>query len=179
MQEADKIQLQSTTLRRGKQYDMQWEPMDLTTKSVCAARGAGAVLMVDAPLNPEQPMVEVYSGSGALIKRFWRGHAGVLAGMGWSSQEEIVCITEEGVVHVFSLFGEQAPGPQPSLLKGDCGRRVIACEVLGDGCVLLTNEFELVRWETVNNSLESLGGVEDLLAAVSYTHLTLPTKRIV
>ena len=53
-------------------------------------------------------------------------------------------------------------------------------EIIGLGSqVLLALDFEQTYWRTFLSNAILFNGVKELLDAVSYTHLTLPTKRIV
>ncbi|KOX72193.1 Vacuolar protein sorting-associated protein 16 like protein [Melipona quadrifasciata] len=51
-----------------------------------------------------KPMIYLYTSSGKLTAKFqWNG--GQLVLLGWSQQEELLCIEDDGMVHIYDMFG--------------------------------------------------------------------------
>ncbi|XP_029034323.1 vacuolar protein sorting-associated protein 16 homolog [Osmia bicornis bicornis] len=51
-----------------------------------------------------KPMIYLYTSSGKLTAKLqWSG--GQLVYLGWSQQEELLCIQDDGMVHIYDMFG--------------------------------------------------------------------------
>ena len=88
-----------------------------------------------------KPTIDIYSSSGKLISNInWE--RGVIKGLGWSDDEKLLVVTEEGTVHCyFGLHGDFQPF---SLGHGSEEHGVVSCRFWSSGFVALLSNNSLI-----------------------------------
>ncbi|KAJ3195190.1 hypothetical protein HK101_000900 [Irineochytrium annulatum] len=122
--------------------------MDLSRVLIAAAPYAGPVAIIrnDRKLmtlhnQSVKPVLHIYTGAGGLLYQIPWEKGGRIVGMGWSNTEHLVCVTESGVVRVFSLQGDCVQFSLGSDAK-DYG--VIDCKFWDNGLVALLGNYRAV-----------------------------------
>lgn len=93
-------------------------------------------------------MLELYTSSGVkLASEPFKNRFRVVA-MGWSDQESLVVVVEDGTVLMYDIFGKLLRSFL--LLADDSTARIEECQVWGAGIVALTSEMELVAIDSVS-----------------------------
>eukprot|EP00162_Nutomonas_longa_P012729 comp21234_c0_seq1/m.45320 comp21234_c0_seq1/g.45320 ORF comp21234_c0_seq1/g.45320 comp21234_c0_seq1/m.45320 type:complete len:848 (+) comp21234_c0_seq1:3-2546(+) len=138
--------MSSRFYRKREIYTMIWDNIELGEYMVCAAPWGGPVAMVRDDkqvllLTQEvRPIVRIYTSAGALISEVvWDKRK--LVKMGWSNEEQLVCVLEDGQVMLFSIHGELLS----QFLMGSEANSygvVDAC-IWGTGLVVLTARNQL------------------------------------
>ncbi|EHB04285.1 Vacuolar protein sorting-associated protein 16-like protein [Heterocephalus glaber] len=90
---------------------MDWDlKEELRDCLVAAAPYGGPIALLRNPWRKEKaasvrPMLEIYSASGVpLVSLLWK--SGPVVSMGWSAEEELLCVQEDGAVLVYGLHGD-------------------------------------------------------------------------
>ncbi|KAJ2778294.1 Vacuolar protein [Coemansia javaensis] len=146
---AEWLALQDTFYRLHRLYQMQWAELDLTKFRIAAASFGGPIAL----LRDERQLVEagtaplldtsihVYTASGQAVGRIECEGAHV-AGFGWNSREELVCVQEDGNVRVFSLSGREPAAFSLGAEARECG--VVDCRFWDQGLVAMTADCRFV-----------------------------------
>lgn len=93
------------------------------------------------PGRTMHPVVRIFTAAGHQISAFiW--DRGRIVGMGWSSEEELLIVEQDGGVSTYSVFGEVLPR-QFSMGSACKEQGVARAVVFGTGVVILTNRHEL------------------------------------
>uniref|UniRef100_A0A3B5MQQ9 Vacuolar protein sorting-associated protein 16 homolog n=1 Tax=Xiphophorus couchianus TaxID=32473 RepID=A0A3B5MQQ9_9TELE len=100
--------LGDTFYRSAELYEMFWSLRDgLGDSLVAAAPYGGPIALLREPLRRSpstRPQLEIYSASGASIASFpWK--SGPVVHLGWSVNDELLCVQEDGTVLIYDLFG--------------------------------------------------------------------------
>ncbi|OZJ06505.1 hypothetical protein BZG36_00636 [Bifiguratus adelaidae] len=145
---ADWQRLQDRFYRKQEMYTMLWKSMDLRKYYLAGAPYGGPLAMMRderkilllQKQQPVKPMISVYTSAGKLIEQIqWeRGH---IIGLGWTEMEQLVTVTEDGVVRLYDLNGDFTPF---SLGKDAKDNMVIDCQIWPTGLVALTGNFKLI-----------------------------------
>ncbi|KAK9446766.1 Vps16, N-terminal region-domain-containing protein [Limtongia smithiae] len=133
--------LQNVFYRKRVEYNMLWtDDIELDQFIVAGAPYGGALVLVRDTSRPmaykgpeaRQKMIMIYSNSGELISTLpW--DRGSIRGVGWSDDEELIIVTEDGTVRVYhDLHGGFA---QFSLGKDADEHNVIDVRFWGSGFV--------------------------------------------
>lgn len=92
-------------------YSMDWDLKEpLRDCLVAAAPYGGPIAVLRNPWKKEKspsirPLLQIYSSSGvALASLLWKSGPVVL--LGWSAEEELLCVQEDGSVLVYGLHGD-------------------------------------------------------------------------
>ncbi|XP_059755008.1 vacuolar protein sorting-associated protein 16 homolog isoform X3 [Balaenoptera ricei] len=92
-------------------YSMDWDlKEELRDCLVAAAPYGGPIALLRNPGRKEKPasarpVLEIYSASGVpLASLLWK--SGPMVSLGWSAEEELLCVQEDGVVLVYGLHGD-------------------------------------------------------------------------
>jgi len=141
--------------RKREIYEMAWERVDLSKMVVASSRFSGPIAMMHDTQRVSQittgslrPTLDIYTASGNLLASVLWKH-GRLVEMGWSDDERLVCVIEDGTVLVYSPLGRLA---ETFDMGEECkSERVLLACVWGSGVVCLTRAFSLVY---VDNLLE-------------------------
>uniref|UniRef100_A0A452T4Y3 Vacuolar protein sorting-associated protein 16 homolog n=1 Tax=Ursus maritimus TaxID=29073 RepID=A0A452T4Y3_URSMA len=97
--------------RKYELYSMDWDlKEELRDCLVAAAPYGGPIALLRNPWRKEKaasvrPVLEIYSASGLpLASLLWK--SGPAVSLGWSAEEELLCVQEDGVVLVYGLHGD-------------------------------------------------------------------------
>mmetsp|Transcript_8410 Transcript_8410/g.11326 ORF Transcript_8410/g.11326 Transcript_8410/m.11326 type:complete len:835 (-) Transcript_8410:32-2536(-) len=135
--------------RRMKVYDMYWQGMDLKQYIVAIAPFGGAVALRRNPRHPssaeggdEKVFLDIYTSSGKRMTRIlWT--RGRIVGWGWSNQENLVVVTEEGLVAVLPLT---ARADTDTVHQNNLGKHIqellVDVRIWGNGLVVMTKSFQ-------------------------------------
>uniref|UniRef100_A0A8C2VNB4 VPS16 core subunit of CORVET and HOPS complexes n=1 Tax=Chinchilla lanigera TaxID=34839 RepID=A0A8C2VNB4_CHILA len=101
----------SAFYRKYELYSMDWDlKEELRDCLVAAAPYGGPIALLRNPWRKEKatsvrPVLEIYSASGvSLASLLWK--SGPVVSMGWSAEEELLCVQEDGAVLVYGLHGD-------------------------------------------------------------------------
>ncbi|SPQ96870.1 unnamed protein product (mitochondrion) [Plasmodiophora brassicae] len=140
--------------RRRHLYDMAWpRPVQLSAASrlvffeAASFGGPFAYLNLSGP--KARPEMQIYTSSGILISSFSWKHANLLK-MGWSNDQSLVCVNNDGRVFVFSIHGDLIT--QFTLGKEASTHGLCDCCITGDCIVAVTDTtFELIYFHGIGN----------------------------
>eukprot|EP01083_Nonionella_stella_P003024 8619_1 len=114
MATSDWSQLYDRYYRKRLVYDMAWRDIDLEKYIVVGATCGGPVAMIrddrkilllGKGLRKSHPEMKIFSSSGQLISIFaWKSKT--LVKMGWTREEHLVCVLEDGTLMRYSIQGE-------------------------------------------------------------------------
>ncbi|KAF8331517.1 vacuolar assembling/sorting protein VPS16 [Cantharellus anzutake] len=140
--------------RRQEVYAMQWSLASLSDFIVAGARRGGPIalrrnesaIVQYGQHTTSKPQVQVFSSSGALLITIpWE--LGKIVKMGWSYDEQLVILNEDGVYRVYDLQGEYS---QNSLGQEAQDSGVVDAVIHDFGMVALTGNLgfmEVKGWE--------------------------------
>ncbi|XP_049507019.1 vacuolar protein sorting-associated protein 16 homolog isoform X1 [Panthera uncia] len=101
----------SAFYRKYELYSMDWDlKEELRDCLVAAAPYGGPIALLRNPWRKEKaasvrPVLEIYSASGLpLASLLWK--SGPVVSLGWSAEEELLCVQEDGGVLVYGLHGD-------------------------------------------------------------------------
>ncbi|XP_036101584.1 vacuolar protein sorting-associated protein 16 homolog isoform X3 [Molossus molossus] len=101
----------SAFYRKYELYSMDWDlKEELRDCLVAAAPYGGPIALLRNPWRKEKaasvrPVLEIYSASGMpLATLLWK--SGPVVSLGWSAEEELLCVQEDGGVLVYGLHGD-------------------------------------------------------------------------
>ncbi|CEI87038.1 hypothetical protein RMCBS344292_01458 [Rhizopus microsporus] len=97
--------------------------------------------------QPIKPTIYMYTSAGKLIEQI-QWDRGKIVGLGWTEQEQLVVVTEDGSVRLYTLHGQFS---QFSLGKEAKDDGIIDCQIWGGGLVAMTSKYQLI---SVTNFLE-------------------------
>ncbi|CEG84394.1 hypothetical protein RMATCC62417_18203 [Rhizopus microsporus] len=89
----------------------------------------------------------MYTSAGKLIEQI-QWDKGKIVGLGWTEQEQLVVVTEDGSVRLYTFHGQFS---QFSLGKEAKDDGIIDCQIWGGGLVAMTSKYQLI---SVTNFLE-------------------------
>ncbi|KAL5285414.1 VPS16 family protein [Megaselia abdita] len=99
-----------------------------------------------------KPIIKILDNCGQLISQITWTH-GPLFTLGWSGNEELLCIQEDGFVHVFDMFGEYkrffSMGKETNQMK-ILGTKVFNSSS-GTGLAVMTRNFRLFLVNNIND----------------------------
>lgn len=101
----------SAFYRKYELYSMAWDlKEELRDCLVAAAPYGGPIALLRSPWRKEKaasarPVLRIYSASGVLLASLpWK--SGPVVSLGWSAEEELLCVQEDGAVLVYGLHGD-------------------------------------------------------------------------
>ncbi|XP_040837666.1 vacuolar protein sorting-associated protein 16 homolog isoform X2 [Ochotona curzoniae] len=101
----------SAFYRKYELYSMDWDlKEELRDCLVAAAPYGGPIALLRNPWRKEKaasvrPVLDIYSASGMpLASLLWK--SGPVVALGWSAEEELLCVQEDGAVLVYGLHGD-------------------------------------------------------------------------
>ncbi|XP_006894253.1 PREDICTED: vacuolar protein sorting-associated protein 16 homolog isoform X2 [Elephantulus edwardii] len=101
----------SAFYRKYELYSMDWDlKEELRDCLVAAAPYGGPIALLRNPWRKEKPasmrpVLDIYSASSLLLtSMLWK--SGPVVSLGWSAEEELLCIQEDGAVLVYGLHGD-------------------------------------------------------------------------
>lgn len=140
--------------RRSEIYTMQWENVDLAKMVVAGSNFSGPIALVrdDRKITvigkgDLRPTLNIYTSAGAQLASIpWR--AGRLVEMGWTADEQLVCVLDDGTVNMYNVQGRLIQ----TFSMGEEFRqdKVLLCCIWGNGLVCLSRRYLLVyvdNWE--------------------------------
>lgn len=118
--------------------------LDLGEMLVCPAPYGGPVALVRFFATSPKPEIGIYTATGKQISRFeW--NSGKLLKMGWSESEDLVCVQDDGIVLIYTMFGEYqhkfSMGPEVKDTKVIDAR--IFASSSGTGVAVMTTKFRI------------------------------------
>lgn len=113
---ADWTPLGDTPIRKIPNYDLAWcSELELSQHIVAIASAGGPIaITLDVRLSPPdssgrlkvQPSVQIRTASGIQLGTAQWTSASYIVGMGWDTQERLICVAENGQVFIYSIHGE-------------------------------------------------------------------------
>ncbi|XP_078037953.1 vacuolar protein sorting 16 [Augochlora pura] len=102
--------LEDAFIRKFKLYPLSFQNEVSDTNLLVAAPYGGPIAITRDPKKfvkvhgSSKPVIYMYTSAGKLTAKLqWSG--GQLVGMGWSEQEELLCVQDDGMVHIYDMFG--------------------------------------------------------------------------
>lgn len=186
---------------------MHWDPkrVDLNKLRAVAApfggpialkRHEGKLLAVDQ--SNFKPTIQIYTSSGQELGVIpW--NEGILVKMGWTNQERLVCILEDGIVLQYTVQGELVS--RYSLGPEVASEGAFDALIFGSGLAVLTRQFQIfvlqdwdeprsfkfpdpllksppTAWTAIPPELSPRGQLELLIATASGTVLVVDSVKI-
>lgn len=100
--------------RKQEVYTMCWQNVDLSRHKVACAPFGGPIAIIrdDSKIvqlraESARPRLLIYSASGTLRASIpWDRPGGRLVGLGWTEDETLVCIVQDGTIFQYNIHGE-------------------------------------------------------------------------
>ncbi|KAG0177300.1 hypothetical protein DFQ28_006131 [Apophysomyces sp. BC1034] len=145
---SDWIQLHDRFYRKQEIYSLSWNHTDLSKFMIASAQHGGPLAMIrdDKKVlllqkqQPIKPTIYMYTSAGKLIEQI-QWDKGRIVTLGWIDQEQLVVVTEDGVVKIYPLHGSST---QFSLGKDAKDYGIIDCQIWGGGLVAMMGNYQLV-----------------------------------
>uniref|UniRef100_A0A0D6R9L4 Protein VACUOLELESS1 n=1 Tax=Araucaria cunninghamii TaxID=56994 RepID=A0A0D6R9L4_ARACU len=136
--------------RKQEIYCMSWQKMDLTRHKVACARFGGPIAVIRDDSKIVQLYAEsarrkllIFNSAGVLLaSTVWDRPGGRLIGLGWSDEETLVCVVQDGTVYRYNIHGELQE-PQITMGKECWEQNVVECIIWENGLVCLTEGNQL------------------------------------
>jgi hypothetical protein len=137
--------------RRQLLYSMQWSSStDLGRHKVACSRFGGPIAIIrdDSKIvqlrsESARPRLSIFSSSGSLISSIqWDRPGGRLVALGWTEEETLACIVQDGTIFMYTVYGELLE-PHISMGKECWDQGVSHCVVWDRGVVCLTERHEV------------------------------------
>lgn len=136
--------------RKSENYSMVWQKMDLSRHKVACARFGGpiAVIRDDSKIvqlyaESARRKLQIFNSAGRLLaSSVWDRPGGRLIGLGWTDEETLVCVVQDGTVYRYNIHGELQE-PHISMGKECWEQNVVECIIWGNGLVCLTEGNQL------------------------------------
>lgn len=141
-------------------YDMEWlDTIQIEDYHVCGAPFGGPIALIRddkklTQLTDEhlKPKLRIFTSSGKKLAEIeWNDRK--VAGMGWSDQEQLVIVFEDGNVIVYDIYGHLVR----NFLLGEGNSQFIECHFWGNGVVGLTSDMQLFVYEGLTNNNDGKG----------------------
>ncbi|KAI8351246.1 Vps16, N-terminal region-domain-containing protein [Mortierella sp. GBAus27b] len=144
---ADWFQLQDRFYRKQEIYVMLWDQINLLEYNLAAAPFGGPLALVRDDrkvllLQKQQsvkPSIYLYTSSGKLLETI-QWEKGRIVGMGWTDNEQLLCVFDDGIVRMYNILGESTQFSLGKVAKD----RIIDVQIWGTGLVALTGSFQLI-----------------------------------
>lgn len=129
---------------------MCWQKVDLNRHKVACANFGGPIAIIRddskiVQLRSESARAKllIFSSSGMLINSFlWDRPGGRLIGMGWTEEEVLLCVVQDGTVYQYNVHGELAS--QKFSMGKECWDQGVAEVIVwGTGVGVLTEANQL------------------------------------
>lgn len=149
---ADWNALGDVLYRKWNVYDMGWgEKVKIEDFLICGAPFGGPLAMIrddrkksEDDLTP--PKLWIYTSSGIKIAEVdWNNKR--VAGMGWSDQEYLVTVLEDGNVLLYDIHGKLVRNFL--LLDLSTTSHVLECHFWGNGVVCITSDMQIFVAEVI------------------------------
>ncbi|ODQ65066.1 vacuolar protein sorting-associated protein 16 [Nadsonia fulvescens var. elongata DSM 6958] len=163
-------------------YTMIWEGINLDDYDVACSPFGGAIAMTRNELKlreykggeSRQTGISIFSGVGKLMKRLpW--DSGRIKGLGWTNQEHIIAVSEEGITRHYYDF--QGNFKQFSLGKEAEEHNVVECKFWENGFVaLLSNKRFIIVSNYQRPNPRFLAKMEDVDEDITSWAIRPPTS---
>lgn len=136
--------------RKQEVYTMCWQNVDLSRHKVACAPFGGPIAIIrdDSKIvqlraESARPRLLIFSASGILRASIpWDRPGGRLVGLGWTDNETLVCIVQDGTVFQYNIHGELED--QNITMGKECWDQGVAQCIVGHrGLVCLTEQNQL------------------------------------
>ncbi|KAG8907134.1 hypothetical protein FRB99_005242 [Tulasnella sp. 403] len=139
----------SVFYRKQEVYTMQWKVKDLSDYIIAGARYGGCIAILRDPHKVvafganqfSKPTVQIFSSSGELLQTIPWDQGSVIA-LGWTYDEQLVIINDEGMYRVYTLQGDYQ---QFSLGPEAAETGVIDAKIYEQGMVAMTGNVTLME----------------------------------
>lgn len=139
--------------KKHKVYSMIWGSMDLSRYHCAASPNGGPIAMI---LNEKRivsfqgqsnrPVLHIYTSAGKLLNQI-QWDKGVIVGMGWVSEERLVCVMEQGFIILLNLDGSST---QISLGEDAKEFGIMDAVIRANEVVILTNHYQFLSISNLN-----------------------------
>ena len=100
--------------RKQDLYTMKWTNTDLSRHKVACSRFGGPIAIIrdDSKIvqlrsESARPRLSIFSSSGNLISSIlWDRPGGRLVALGWTEEENLACIVQDGTIFLYNIYGE-------------------------------------------------------------------------
>eukprot|EP00249_Psilotum_nudum_P017159 c26189_g1_i1 orf=274-2796(+) len=131
--------------RKQEIYTMCWQNIDLSRHKVACGRFGGPIAIirddtkiVQLRAESARPRLMIFTASGVLLASVpWDRPGGRLIGLGWTNEESLLCVVQDGTVFQYNIHGELQE-KQISMGKECWEQGVVECIIWGNGLVCLT-----------------------------------------
>lgn len=136
--------------RKQEVYTMCWQDVDLSRHKVACARFGGPIAIirdeskiVQLRAESARPRLLIFSASGTLLASVpWDRPGGRLIGLGWTDDETLICVVQDGTIFQYNTHGELQD--QSIAMGKECWDQGVAqCIIWGHGLVCLTEHNQL------------------------------------
>jgi hypothetical protein len=147
--QADWHKLGDVWYRKWHAYDMRWlNDIEIDDYMICGAQFGGplALILKEEKLKAldygqQQRKLKIYTSSGIKMAEVdWDAKQRV-SGMGWSDQEQLVIVIEDGNVLIYDIQGKLVRNFL--LLDVVANEHIVECHFWGNGVVAVTSEMQL------------------------------------
>ncbi|KAG6541575.1 hypothetical protein Mapa_017028 [Marchantia paleacea] len=147
---AEWSELYNRFYRKQEMYTMCWQNVDLSRHKIACANFGGPIAIIRddskiVQLRSESARAKllIYTASGVLITSFlWDRPGGRLISLGWSSDEVLLVLVQDGTVYRYNIHGE-LPDRKFTFGKEVWEQGVADCIIWGSGLVCLTEANQL------------------------------------
>ncbi|CAN6453034.1 unnamed protein product [Victoria cruziana] len=132
--------------RKPELYSMCWQKMDLGRHRVACARFGGPIAAIRDDSKIVQLFAEsarrkllIFNSAGILLaSAIWDRPGGRLVGMGWTDEETLVCVVQDGSVYRYDIHAHPIE-PHLSLGIEAVDENVVECVFWGNGIACITD----------------------------------------
>lgn len=136
--------------RKQEIYNMCWQNIDLSRHKVACSRFGGPIAIIrdDSKIvqlraESARPRLLIFSASGVLLASApWDRPGGKLVGLGWTDDEILICVVQDGSISQYNVHGELQE-QQLTMGKECWDQGVVESVIWGNGLVCLTEGNQL------------------------------------
>lgn len=142
----------SVFYRKWQVYDFNWKgedgkPIDLTNCQICGSSLGGCLALFNTLSHSKKFFI--FSSAGVKLSEVVWDDQKKLAGLGWSDQEQLIIVLEDGNVLVYDIQGKLV---QSFLLMEVLSNTYITeCHFWGNGVVAMASDMQLYVYEVYTN----------------------------
>mmetsp|Transcript_16747 Transcript_16747/g.54755 ORF Transcript_16747/g.54755 Transcript_16747/m.54755 type:complete len:834 (-) Transcript_16747:45-2546(-) len=134
---------------RHEMYALSWS-VDLRSSIVAVAKAGGPVALlrddrrlVKLGSNTPSSLVQIFTAAGKLLGRFVWDKRGRVAGMGWTHDEVLICMQDDGQCFAYTMRGQALPKRGFSMGSEVADQGVAECIFWAAGAVCRTRDEKL------------------------------------
>lgn len=136
--------------RKQEVYTMCWQNVDLSRHKVACAPFGGPIAIIrdDSKIvqlraESARPRLQIYSAAGTLLASIpWDRPGGRLVGLGWTEDEMLLCVVQDGTIFQYNIHGK-LQDLQVAMGKECWDQGVAYCIVQNQAVVCLTEQNQL------------------------------------